>query len=86
MQVDFALHLSRLGYKTLFVVRHNSLSLNADDDAMTTDKLFAIPVGDGEKLSEFEHSNCKCIVFDEIFVNGTHLINRMSNSYHQLKT
>ena len=49
----------------------NSLSQNIDDDAVTTNKFFAIPVGDGEKLPEFDHSSYNCIVFDEIYMNGT---------------
>ena len=51
-----AKHFSKLGYKTLFVVPQNSLSQNIDDDAVTTNKFFAIPVGDGEKLPEFDHA------------------------------
>ena len=39
-----AKHFSKLGYKTLFVVPQNSLSQNIDDDAVTTNKFFAIPV------------------------------------------
>ena len=53
----------------------NSLSQNIDDDAVTTNKFFATPVGDGEKLPEFDHSSCNCIVFDEIYMNGTHILN-----------
>ena len=83
-----AKHFSKmLGYKTLFVVPQNSLSQNIDDDAVTTNKFFAIPVGDGElrspsgrsrdgeKLPEFDHSSYNCIVFDEIYMNGTHILN-----------
>ena len=44
---------------------------------MTTNKFFAIPVGDGEKLPEFDHSSYTCIVFDEIYMNGTHILNRI---------
>ena len=55
----------------------NSLSQNIDDDAVTTNKFFAIPVGDGEKLPEFDHSSCNGIVFDEIYMNGTHILNRI---------
>ena len=59
-----AKHFSKLGYKTLFVVPQNSLSQNIDDtvvgtgclEAITTNKFFAILVGDGEKLPEFDHS------------------------------
>ena len=49
-----AKHVSKLGYNTLFVVPQNSLSQNAADDAVTTNKFFAIPVGDAEKLPEFD--------------------------------
>ena len=55
----------------------NSLSQNIDDDAVTTNKCFAIPVGDGEKLPEFDHSPYNCIVFDEIYMNGTHILNKI---------
>ena len=72
-----AKHFSKLGYNTLFVVPQNSLSQNINDDAVTTNKFFAIPVGDGEKLPEFDHSNYNCIVFDEIYMNGTHILNRI---------
>ena len=91
-----AKHFSKLGYYTLFVVPQNSLSQNIDDDAVTTNKFSAIPVGDGEKLPvapraiargaiardvaslpEFDHSNYNCIVFDEIYMNGTHILNRI---------
>ena len=72
-----AKHVSKLGYNTLFVVPQSSLSQNIDDDAVTTNKFFAIPVGDGEKLPEFGHSNYDCIVFDEIYMNGTHILNRI---------
>ena len=72
-----AKHFSKLGYNTLFVVPQNSLSQNIDDDAVTTNKFFAISVGDGEKLPEFDHSSCNCIVFDEIYMNGTHILNRI---------
>ena len=56
-----AKHFSKLGYKTLFVVPQNSLSQNIDDEAITTNKFFAIPVGDGEKLPEFDHSKYNLI-------------------------
>ena len=72
-----AKHFSKLGYNTLFVVPQNSLLQNIDDDAVTTNKFFAIPVGDGEKLPEFDHSSYDCIVFDEIYMNGTHILNRI---------
>ena len=68
-----AKHFSKLGYNTLFVVPQNSLSQNIDNDAVMTNKFFAIPVGDGEKLPEFDHSSYNCIVFDEIYMNGTHI-------------
>ena len=51
-----AKHFCKLGCNTLFVVPQNSLSQNINDDAVTTNKFFAIPVGDGEKLPEFDHS------------------------------
>ena len=84
-----AKHFSKLGYKTLFVVPQNSLSQNINDDAVTTNKFFAIPVGDGElrspsgrsregeKLPEFDHSSYNCVVFDEIYMTGTHILNRI---------
>ena len=72
-----AKHFNKLNHKTLFVVPQNSLSQNIDDDAVTTNKFFAIPVGDGEKLPEFDHSNYNCTVFDEIYMNGTHIFNRI---------
>ena len=72
-----AKHFSKLGYKTLFVVPQNSLSQNIDDEAITTNKFFAIPVGDGEKLPEFDHSKFNCIVFDEIYMNSLYILNRM---------
>ena len=37
--------------------------------------LFAIPVGDGEKLPEFDHSKFNCIVFDEIYINSLYILN-----------
>ena len=72
-----AKYFSKLGYKTLFVVPQNSLSQNIDDDAVTTNKFFAVPVGDGEKLPEFDHSEYNVVVFDEIFMNGLHMLNRI---------
>ena len=72
-----AKHFSKLGYKTLFVVPQNSLSQNIDDEAITTNKFFAIPVGDGEKLPEFDHSKFNCIVFDEIYMNSLYILNRI---------
>ena len=66
----------------MFVVPQNSLSQNIDDtvvgtgclEAITTKKFFAIPVGDGEKVPEFDHSNCNCIVFDEIYMNSLYIL------------
>ena len=55
----------------------NSLSQNIDDDAVTTNKFFAVPVSDGEKLPEFDHSEYNVVVFDEIFMNGLHMLNRI---------
>ena len=72
-----AKYFSKLGYKTLFVVPQNSLSQNINDDAVTTNKFFSIPVGDGEKLPEFDHSEYNVVVFDEIFMNGLHMLNRI---------
>ena len=72
-----AKHFSKLGYKTLFVVPQNSLSQNIDDEAITTNIFFAIPVGDGEKLPEFDHSKFNCIVFDEIYMNSLYILNRI---------
>ena len=72
-----AKHFSKLGYKTLFVVPQNSLSQNIDYEAITTNKFFAIPVGDGEKLPEFDHSKFNCIVFDEIYMNSLYILNRI---------
>ena len=75
--MHIAKHFSKLGYKTLFVVPQNSLSQNIDDEAITTNKFFAIPVGDGEKLPEFDHSRFNCIVFDEIYMNSLYILNRI---------
>ena len=61
----------------MFVVPQNSLSQNIDDEAITTNKFFAIPVGDGEKLPEFDHSKFNCIVFDEIYMNSLYILNRI---------
>ena len=61
----------------MFVVPQNSLSQNIDDEAITTNKFFAIPVGDGEKLPEFDHSEFNCIVFDEIYTNSLYILNRI---------
>ena len=80
-----AKHFSKLGYKTLFVVPQNSLSQNIDAtvvgtgclEAITTNKFFAIPVGDGERLPEFDHSKFNCIVFDEIYMNSLYILNRI---------
>ena len=72
-----AKNFSKLGYKTLFVVPQNSLSQNIDDEAIPTNKLFAIPVGDREKLPEFDHSKFNCIVFDEIYMNSLYILNRI---------
>ena len=86
-----AKHFSKLGYKTLFVVPQNSLSQNIDDtvvgtgclEAITTNKFFAIPVGDGEKLPEFDHSKYNCIVFDEIYMNSLYILNRIREFVNQ---
>ena len=61
----------------MFVVPQNSLSQNINDEAITTNKFFAIPVGDGEKLPEFDHSKFNCIVFDEIYMNSLDILNRI---------
>ena len=34
-------------------------------------------MGNGEKLPEFGHSPDNCIVFDGIYMNGTHTANRI---------
>ena len=34
-------------------------------------------VGDGEKLSEFDHSKFNCIVFDETYMNSLYILNRI---------
>ena len=78
-----AKHFSKLGYNTLFVVPQNSLSQNIDDDAVTTNKFFSVPVGDGEKLPEFDHSDYDVVVFDEIFMNGLHMLNRIRQFVNQ---
>ena len=86
-----AKYFSKLGYKTLFVVPQNSLSQNIDDtvvgtgclEAITTNKFFAIPVGDGEKLPEFDHSKYNCIVFDEIYMNSLYILNRIREFVNQ---
>ena len=70
-----AKYVSKLGYKTLFVVPQNNLSQNIQDDAVTTNKFFSIPVGDGDKLPEFDHSQYNAIVFDEIYMNGLRVLN-----------
>ena len=44
---------------------------------IAANKFFAIPVGDGEKLPEFDHSNFNCIVFDEIYMNSLYILNRI---------
>ena len=38
---------------------------------------FAVPVGDGERLPEFDHSDYNVVCFDEIFMNGLHFLNRI---------
>ena len=78
-----AKHFSKLGYKTLFVVPQNSISQNIDDEAITTNKFFAIPVGDGEKLPEFDHSKYNCVVFDEIYMNSLYILNRIREFVNQ---
>ena len=40
-----------------------------------SNKLFAIPVGDGDKLPEFDHSQYNVIVFDEIYMSGLRVLN-----------
>ena len=72
-----AKHFGKLGYKTLFVVPQNQLSQNIDDDATTTNKFFSIPVGDGEQLAYFDHTPYNVIVFDEIYMNGINVLNRI---------
>ena len=78
-----ATHFSKLGYNTLFVVPQNSLSQNIDDDAVTTIKFFSVPVGDGEKLPQFDHSDYNVVVFDETFMNGLHMLNRIRQFVNQ---
>ena len=70
-----AKYMSNLGYNTLFVVPNNSLSQDIKNDAVTVNKFFAIPVGDGERLPEFDHSPYNCIIFDEIYMNGLRVKN-----------
>ena len=70
-----AKYFGKLGYKTLFVVPQNNLSQNIPDGAVTTNKFFSIPVGDGDKLPEFDHSQYNVIVFDEIYMNGLRVLN-----------
>ena len=53
------------------------MTQNIDDDAVTANKFFAVPVGDGKKLPELDHSDYNVIVFDEIFMNGLHMFNRI---------
>ena len=72
-----AKHFVKLGYKTLFVVPQNQLSQNIDDDATTTNKFFSLPVGDGEQLAYFDHTPYNVIVFDEIYMNGINVLNRI---------
>ena len=40
-------------------------------------------VGDGEKLSEFDHSKFNCIVFDEIYMNSLYILNRIREFVNQ---
>ena len=69
----------------MFVVPQNSLSQNIDDtvvgtgciEAITTNKFIAIPVGDGEKLPEFDHTKFNCTVYDEIYMNSLYILNRI---------
>ena len=61
----------------MFVVPQNSLSQNIDDEAFTTNRFFAIPVGDGKKLPEFDHIKFHCILFDEIYMNSLYILNRI---------
>ena len=61
----------------------NSLSQSIDDDAITTNEFFAIPVGDGEKLPDFDHSSYNSIVFDEIYMNGLHVRSRTNEFCHK---
>ena len=72
-----AKHFGKLGYKTLFVVPQIQLSQNMDDYATTTNKFFSIPVGDGEQLAYFDHTPYNVIVFDEIYMNGINVLNRI---------
>ena len=74
-KTHIANYFNKLGYKTLFVVPQNSFSRNIQDDAVTSQKFFFIPVGDGDKLPEFDHSQYNVIVFDEIYMNGLRVLN-----------
>ena len=48
-------YFSNTGFKILFVVPRNNLSQHVQDDAVTTNKSFSTPVGDGGKVPEFDH-------------------------------
>ena len=72
-----AKYLSKLGYKVLFVVPTNKLSQDIDDEATTSNKFFSIPVEGGKRLPRFDHSEYNLIVFDEIYMNGLYILNRI---------
>ena len=43
-------------------------------------------MGDGEKLPEFDHSDYNVVVFDEIFMNGLHMLNRIREFVKQFSS
>ena len=66
-----AKHFSKLGYNTLFVVPQNSLSQNIDDDVVTTNKFFAIPVLSNNNLSTLDATTTGVDVYGDLSYTGS---------------
>ena len=70
-------YMKNLGYDVLFACPNNKQKQETEADATTLNKSFSIPIGAGERLPTFDHSDYKCIVFDELGMAGNCILNRV---------
>ena len=70
-------YFKKLGHNALFVVPTNQLSQEKENQAITLNRFFSVPMEKGEELPIFDHSPFDVIVFDEVYMASMYMLNKI---------
>ena len=82
-------YFKNMGFDVLLVVPTNSLSQEKENEAITLNKFFSVPIEKGDapssrdasasrdELPEYDHSPHNVIVFDEVYMASMYMLNKI---------